>query len=698
MIQPFIFVSYSHKDEKEKDLLISHLRVLRLTDLIELWNDDYIGAGHNWEKEIDRAMAQCSVAVLLITANFLTSDFIIHQEVPKLLERRESEDLIIFPVVAKACAWQRVDWLKSINVRPKNGKPVWSDGASHVDEDLATITLEIADIIEKADTDSLSEVGTRVLSPSVKVTMASTTYVRDSNEPRIITNNIRILIVEDESRWQKELKEILRSSIDGVDIKIAPNYNVALENLADESYDLITVDLRLPGGPAEPQVSKAFGMNLLRELRNSRLNQSCGLIVISAAATIADARQAFRDYEAYEIIDKNSFDRLNFIETTQGAILNARLRYAAVKTSARSRLNILFGKEHFVGSELHGPDWRTTYISHNPKRLDTTDLIIRGDKLNLSMFPFGSKSWLSEVNFISNNIYNALANDVHILNDLNTAQNMVQPSSDLWVQFSGPVFGLSIPFELLCKENDYLGLNYIFTRQSEQADLSLTRNREPFHVFFSNLRENRETLRVLIAGANFNGRSPSSESEATLLAKDMKSDMERLGISLQIDLLLNEDVTYSRVKEALQYGRYHIFHYAGHGSYDDILTENGGLIVREIKNLCFLKGVDLNLLTRDTNLRMAFLSCCLSGRTTTQIGRGFFHETLGEFFRAGVTSLLSYRWKIPDSKALSFAQAFYRGLWHSFSPGEALLYARREIARSEQDIDDMSWLSPVMLM
>ena len=84
-----VFLSYSHKDEKEKDALLSHLRVLEHAGLsIDLWSDDRIGAGEDWEREITEAMERASVAILLISHNFLTSDFILKKEVRPLLERR----------------------------------------------------------------------------------------------------------------------------------------------------------------------------------------------------------------------------------------------------------------------------------------------------------------------------------------------------------------------------------------------------------------------------------------------------------------------------------------------------------------------------------------------------------------------------------------------------------------------------------
>lgn len=51
-----VFISYSRKDEKEKDELIDHLRVLR--QAVEVWSDDQLGAGADWKKEIELAMEQ----------------------------------------------------------------------------------------------------------------------------------------------------------------------------------------------------------------------------------------------------------------------------------------------------------------------------------------------------------------------------------------------------------------------------------------------------------------------------------------------------------------------------------------------------------------------------------------------------------------------------------------------------------------
>ena len=84
MTQPTVFLSYSHLDEKEKERLLSHLGVLERAGLIDVWSDDEVGAGADTEKEIERAITQAQVAILLITANFLSSDFILKEQVTTL--------------------------------------------------------------------------------------------------------------------------------------------------------------------------------------------------------------------------------------------------------------------------------------------------------------------------------------------------------------------------------------------------------------------------------------------------------------------------------------------------------------------------------------------------------------------------------------------------------------------------------------
>ena len=108
MNKPTIFISYSHKDVEWKNRLETHLRGLQLQDRLDFWSDEKIGIGDAWLEKIQAAMNAASVAVLLVSPDFLASEFIVREEVKRLLERREKEKLPLLPILVRSCFWKRV--------------------------------------------------------------------------------------------------------------------------------------------------------------------------------------------------------------------------------------------------------------------------------------------------------------------------------------------------------------------------------------------------------------------------------------------------------------------------------------------------------------------------------------------------------------------------------------------------------------
>jgi tetratricopeptide (TPR) repeat protein len=140
-----VFISYSHRDEAWKDRVVSHLGVLAGEGL-ETWDDRRIDGGDTWQAEIEQAIANCDVALLLISRHFLTSKFILGKEVPALLKRREQEGVRIIPIILSPCQWTRIPWIKPIQARPKDGKALTGMTEHQAEEALSTLAGEIADL------------------------------------------------------------------------------------------------------------------------------------------------------------------------------------------------------------------------------------------------------------------------------------------------------------------------------------------------------------------------------------------------------------------------------------------------------------------------------------------------------------------------------------------------------------------------
>jgi len=138
-----VFISYSHSDEYWKNRLVTHLGVLEHQGLLDLWDDRRIGVGEDWRAQIERTISSATVAVLLISADFLTSRFILDDEVPPLLQRRDKEGMRIIPVIVRPCAWQSIGWLREMQIFPKDAKPLSAGNKNRVEANLASIASQI---------------------------------------------------------------------------------------------------------------------------------------------------------------------------------------------------------------------------------------------------------------------------------------------------------------------------------------------------------------------------------------------------------------------------------------------------------------------------------------------------------------------------------------------------------------------------
>lgn len=144
---PKVFISYSHKDEAWKDRLQTQLAVLQMQGLLSVWEDRQIEAGDDWYPEIEQALNSADVALLLISANFLSSKFILGEEIPRLLERRKKEGIRVIPLILKPCPWRKVGWLSAMQGASRDNVELSGLNEHEQDNILSKLAETVHDLV-----------------------------------------------------------------------------------------------------------------------------------------------------------------------------------------------------------------------------------------------------------------------------------------------------------------------------------------------------------------------------------------------------------------------------------------------------------------------------------------------------------------------------------------------------------------------
>jgi hypothetical protein len=124
-----LFISYSHKDEVLRALLETHLSMLKNLKVIDIWYDRKIMAGDEFARSIDSNLLDSQIIVLLVSPDFLASDYCWGVEMKEAMIQHEKGLARVIPVILRPCDnWHAAPFGKLLAV-PKDGKPVtlWSN-------------------------------------------------------------------------------------------------------------------------------------------------------------------------------------------------------------------------------------------------------------------------------------------------------------------------------------------------------------------------------------------------------------------------------------------------------------------------------------------------------------------------------------------------------------------------------------------
>lgn len=123
-----VFFSYSHADSDLRDQLEQHLAMLKRQGRIEAWHDRKIVAGEPIDDRISEYLESADVILLLVSADFLASDYCYGIEMRRALERSNANEAKVVPIILRPCDWKSAPFARLL-VAPTDGKPVtrWVD-------------------------------------------------------------------------------------------------------------------------------------------------------------------------------------------------------------------------------------------------------------------------------------------------------------------------------------------------------------------------------------------------------------------------------------------------------------------------------------------------------------------------------------------------------------------------------------------
>lgn len=123
-----VFYSYSHKDQRFRDELETHLAHLRHEGLLSEWHDRKILAGQEWENQINTHINSADIILLLVSSDFINSDYCYKKELKQALVAHEQGRSLVIPIILRPSDWNNAPFAK-IQTLPLDAKPIvkWSN-------------------------------------------------------------------------------------------------------------------------------------------------------------------------------------------------------------------------------------------------------------------------------------------------------------------------------------------------------------------------------------------------------------------------------------------------------------------------------------------------------------------------------------------------------------------------------------------
>ncbi len=214
-----VFISYSHSDEEHMKQLYKHLSPMKNEGLIDEWNDRKILPGQKWSEEISNNLKSSSLILLLISPDFLASEYCSSYEMEVAMELHESKKAIVIPIIVRHSDWKRAPF-SILQVMPKDALPVssWKDN----DEAWIDVIKGLRKHFEHTSTHNQLSVNSKynnaqdenhnIRSPNPEIGSLSVTSENSTSSPENYNNYTEYPDTKPQSKISRNVKLI--SSID----------------------------------------------------------------------------------------------------------------------------------------------------------------------------------------------------------------------------------------------------------------------------------------------------------------------------------------------------------------------------------------------------------------------------------------------------------------------------------------------------
>ena len=241
-----IFFCYAHEDEPLLNKLKAHLRPLQRQGLIDVWHDRDISAGTEWEQEINKHLNDAKIILLLVSPDFMDSDYCYGIEMKKALERHERGEAKVIPIILRPVYWQGL--LGKLQALPTDAKPVISSSWHYLDEAFFDVSECIRKALETFDTKALinqliepsTTQNLTVAHPNKNILGKPSTLEIESKLKKIIIDILRV--DESEVVPNASFRDDLKiDSLDGIEIIMEAEKVFRLQISDEEAEKISTV-------------------------------------------------------------------------------------------------------------------------------------------------------------------------------------------------------------------------------------------------------------------------------------------------------------------------------------------------------------------------------------------------------------------------------------------------------------------------